>query len=211
MMQPHEILSFEEESNSWERSERANRHDFLFRNLRSYPRYEANQKSPSCDFPCYHFNTTTGPPVHRTICKQKNSEDLPYLVNTLFDLSITGIHNQAVLDDKVSRLTQYLAKKVGTLPTIPEDSPLLDQNSLSLDLQALRADLKEVKATQSALKLGFEQLREAVQLIISRENDPKPIEATTALVAEQLRKQLIEVRSVLEETKKVVRSLSPDG
>nr|AHB61258.1 hypothetical protein [Rubus yellow net virus] len=210
-MQPHEISAFEEESSSWERSERAYRQDFLFRNLRTYPRWEANQKTPSLDFPCYHFNTTTGPPVHRTLCRQENSKDLPFLVNTLFDLNITEIHNQAILDDKISRLTQYLTTKVGSLPTIPEDSPLLDQATISLDLQALKADLKEIKATQSALKLGFAQLQEAVQLIITRENDPKPIEAATAQVAEQLRKQLIEVKSVLEETKKIARSLSPDG
>nr|AEE39268.1 unknown [Gooseberry vein banding associated virus]AEE39271.1 unknown [Gooseberry vein banding associated virus] len=224
-MRKHTALEFEEKAEAWERTERAARHDFVFRNLKTYPRYDTNQRFPSCEIPCYHYNTGAGTKVcHATISKEGGNQH--FVLNSLFDLEVTQIHNQAVIHDCLTQFIQYSIYKrrkklkKSRLPTIPEERPLATSevskvdpeqiSQISSQLTAVKADLREIKSQQSQLKTGFNQLRDSIQELLSRESEPKPIEAATAEVADQLKKQLKEVKAVLEDTKKIVRSLTPE-
>nr|QVX19929.1 ORF1 [Spiraea yellow leafspot virus]QVX19932.1 ORF1 [Spiraea yellow leafspot virus] len=218
-MRKHQAAEFEEEAKAWERSERAARSDFILRELRTYPRLECNQTFPSCVIPCYHFNTGGGTPsVHGTL--SRTGESSYKVINSLYDLAVTQVHNQAVHQDCLTRLTQYLVYKINktakrSLATIPEHSPLQETRSaeisdLTTQIQSLKADLREIKSTQTYLKNGFTQLRESIQEILSRESEPKPIEAATAEIADQLKKQVKEVGRVLEETQRIAKSLLPE-
>ncbi|BBL52462.1 hypothetical protein QKP79_gp1 [Aucuba ringspot virus] len=196
-----EINQFEEELGSWERSERTPQH--VFRDLEEYPRYERIQRFPSCKLPCYHFILDKDKDgVHATFTK---GERIPLLLNTLFDLAINQSHNQAILYDRVQLLSKYIVNQ-SRKPGQPESS-----QSAPADLLTLQADLKEIRSNQTSLKLAIAELRESIQEILARESAPKPIEAETAKAADQLKRQIKEVKSAVADLTNLAKSLIPES
>ncbi|QBB63965.1 hypothetical protein 1 [Green Sichuan pepper vein clearing-associated virus] len=205
MLSRLEVSQFEEELEGWERSERTPRH--VFRDLEEYPRYERIQQFPSCKIPCYHF--LTGSDINGVHATYTKGDRIPQLLNTIFDLQINQCHNQAQIYDRIQLLSRYVVRKKALEP-IPEDSVLPDLGSdLRTQIQSLKADLREIKASQTSLNLSVSEIRSAITEIANRESDPKPIEAETARVADQLQKQIKEVKAALAELKAIANSLIP--
>uniref|UniRef100_A0AAU7GK67 P1 protein n=1 Tax=Nettle badnavirus 1 TaxID=3158948 RepID=A0AAU7GK67_9VIRU len=206
-----ESQQFEDEVEGWERSERSAR--FAFQDLEGYPRYEQVLQFPNCQIPCYHYlNTENSKNTHTTFTR---GERIPQLLNTLYDLNINQCHNQAQLFDRILLLSRYVVRKkpTTTLPTIPEDYPIQTTSNEEVisQIRALKADLREIKAVQSSLKLSLSDIRESLVEITSRESAPKPIEAETARVAEQLKSQIREVKTALADLKTIAKSLIPEA
>lgn len=199
-----ELQQFEKELEEWKRSERTPLH--TFRDLEEYPRFERIQHFPSCKLPCYHFLTNSNfNGVHATYTK---GDRIPQVLNTLYDLSINQSHNQAIIFDRIQLLSRYVVRQ-RRLPPIPEGEILAD--STSLDLQSLKADLREIKSQQTGLKLALAELREAVANLVQRESSAKPIEETTARVAEELRQQILEIKRSVKDLTILARSLVPEA
>jgi hypothetical protein len=210
MQRQLEIQQFEETVENWERTEHATQ--FEFRDLNEYPRYERQQNFPSCKLPCFHYLTDRDS-VHATFTR---GERIPQILNTLYDLSINQSHNQAITYDRLLLLSRYFVRTRTQLQPIPEEGVLQNQattpsEDLKAQINLLRADLREIKASQVSLKLSLSEIREAVTELNGRESIPKPIEAETAAVAEQLKTQVREVQATLADLKAFVKSLVPEA
>ena len=205
-----ETRQFEEEVEGWERSERSAR--LYFQDLEEYPRYERIQQFPNCQIPCYHY--LTGEDVGKTHTTFTRGERIPQLLNTLYDLNINQCHNQAQLFDRILLLSRYVVRrKTPSLPSIPEEYSVQTTSNEEVisQIRALKADLREVKAAQSSLKLSLSDIRDSLVEITSRESAPKPIEAETARVADQLKQQIKEVKAALADLKTIAKSLIPEA
>ena len=104
-------------------------------------------------------------------------------------------------------------RKAPTLPSIPEEDPArsISSEEIISQIRALKADLREVKAAQSSLKLSLSEIRDSLVEITSRESAPKPIEAETARIADQLKQQIREVKTALADLRTIAKSLVPEA
>ncbi|QAX91645.1 ORF1 [Codonopsis vein clearing virus] len=216
-----ECKEFEEEVEKWEIPESSTLAGF--KELEQYPNLRKNVVYPTCKLPCFHFSALADPDAHATFTKREDR--VPFVVNTLFDLAIIHQVNLSYIHTRLQLLSRYQARKTTGAPplaTIPEDRPLPDLSpvveavtdsvtGLKSQIVSLKADLREIKAGQTSIKLALSDLREVVTALTERELDPKPIEADTAKVAEQLKVSVKEIQASLKDLKDFAKSLVPEA